>query len=158
MGSALPFSPKKTRSGRRPILVHGSDSDSEIQEIPQPTRKSTRARTTRRTNLDDADFEDSVSADDADTQKKSAKKKVVRGKASRPAYGRFRFVADLDLDEDEYEDIAPLIAHRRICEKCHTAPTHEQQVKKKGRKRKSKDDDSEDEETRFSRLGGWVRW
>ncbi len=95
----------------------------------------------------------------ADTGKKPVKKKkVVRGKASRPAYGRFRFVADLQLDEEEYEDIAPLIAHRKICEKCHTAPTHEQQVKKKGRKRKTKDDESEDEETRLANLGRWVRW
>ncbi|KAI0720008.1 SNF2 family N-terminal domain-containing protein [Cerioporus squamosus] len=157
MSSALPFSPKKTRSGRRPILVHGSDSDSDIQEISPPVRKSVRARTLRRTNLDDADYEDSVSVDDADIRNKSAKKKVVRGKASRPAYGRFRFVADLQLDEEEYEDIAPLIAHRSICEKCHAAPTHEQQVKKRGRKRKSKDDESEDEETRLAKLGGWVR-
>ncbi|RPD57040.1 hypothetical protein L227DRAFT_552450 [Lentinus tigrinus ALCF2SS1-6] len=159
MSGALPFSPKKTRSNRRPVVVHGSDSDgdSDIQEISQPTRKSTRARKLRRANLDDADYEDYVSADDADTRKKSAKKKIVRGKASRPAYGRFRFVADLELDEEEYEDIGPLIAHRSICEKCHTAPTHEQQVKKKGKKRKSKDDESEDEATRLANLGGWVR-
>lgn len=158
MSNTLPFSPKKTRSGRQPVIVHGSDSDSDLRETIRPTRKSSRARKLRRINLDDADFVDSDSTGDANAHTKPTRRKVVRGKASRPAYGRFRFVADLQLDEEEYEDIAPLIAHRNICEKCHTAPTHEQQAKKRGKKRKSKDDDSEDEDTRLANLGGWVRW
>ncbi|PIL31731.1 hypothetical protein GSI_06435 [Ganoderma sinense ZZ0214-1] len=161
LGASLPFSPKKTRGSRRAIVVHDSDSDSEIQEISAPTRKSTRARKVLRSNLDDQDFEDSIYPDsDVDfrpkTEEKKKKKKIVRGKASRPAYGRFRAVIDLQLDEEENEDIAPLIAHRAVCEKCQTAPTHEQ-AKKKGRKRKPKEDDSEDEETRLANLGGWVR-
>lgn len=140
-------------------MVHNSDSDSDIQELPVITRKSTRARKTLRSTLDDQDFEDSISPDsDEDLRPKAEKKKkVVRGKASRPAYGRFRAVIDLQLDEEENEDIAPLIAHRAVCEKCQTAPTHEQ-AKKKGHKRKPKHDESEDEETRLANLGGWVRW
>lgn len=159
LGARLPFSPQKTRRSRHAIVVHDSDSDSEIQALPAPTRKSTRARKTLRSNLDDQDFEDSVSPDsDANFRPKAEKKKkIVRGKASRPAYGRFRAVIDLQLDEEENEGIASLIAHRAVCEKCQMAPTHEQ-AKKKGRKRKSKDDDSEDEETRLANLGGWVRW
>ena len=159
LGARLPFSPQKARRSRHAIVVHDSDSDSEIQALPAPTRKSTRARKTLRSNLDDQDFEDSVSPDsDANFRPKAEKKKkIVRGKASRPAYGRFRAVIDLQLDEEENEGIASLIAHRAVCEKCQMAPTHEQ-AKKKGRKRKSKDDDSEDEETRLANLGGWVRW
>ena len=155
--TTLPFSPKKTRTSRRSIIIHDSDSDDDIKEVRPSTRKSTRARKTLRANLDDEDFEDFTSADwDADIRPK-AKKKIVRGKASRPAYGHFRVVADLQLDEEENEDIAPLIAHRAVCEKCQTPPTHEQ-AKKRGRKRKARDDDSEDEETRLANLGGWVRW
>ncbi|TBU49968.1 SNF2 family N-terminal domain-containing protein [Dichomitus squalens] len=137
-------------------MIHDSDSDSDIQEVRAPTRKSTRARKTLRSNLDDEDFEDNTPADSDSSVRPKAekKKKAVRGKASRPAYGHFRVVADLELDEEENEDIAPLIAHRAVCEKCQTAPTHEQ-ARKKGRKRKAKDEDSEDEETRLANLGGW---
>ncbi|KAI0375223.1 hypothetical protein BV20DRAFT_1110377 [Pilatotrama ljubarskyi] len=163
LGSTLPFSPKKTRSGRA-ILVHGSESDSDVQEIAAPTRRSTRARKSKRTNLDDEDFEDAQLVDDDSeaprSGKKAQKKKVVRGKASRPAYGHFRVVADLQYDEEEDEELAPLIAHRSICEKCHTPPAHEQLKKaaKKGKqRRKNEDDESEDEETRLNNLGGWVR-
>ncbi|KAI0756774.1 SNF2 family N-terminal domain-containing protein [Daedaleopsis nitida] len=158
MGDKLPCSPKKTRTSRHTIVVHGSDSDSEIQDITLPTRKSTRARKLVRSNLDDGDFEDVSPADDSDADMKVVKKKkVVRKKASRPAYGNFREVDDLLVDDEENEDIAALVAHRAICEKCHTAPTHEQMKRKKGRKRKAKDDDSEDEESRLANLGGWVR-
>lgn len=157
LGTGLPFSPKKTRGSRRAIVVHDSDSDSEIQEVLGPVRRSTRARKTLRSNLDDEDFEDNISPDSDAAFRPKAEKKVVRGKASRPAYGRFRAVIDLQLDEEENEDIASLIAHRAVCEKCQTNPTHEQ-AKKKGRKRKPKGDDSEDEETRLANLGGWVRW
>ncbi len=166
LGSDLPFSPKKTRSGQRVLTVHGSESDSDVQEVTRATRKSTRARTNKRVNLDDEDFEDMAFIDDASdiastSQRKVVKKKIVRGKASRPAYGHFRVVADLQYDEEEDEELAPLIAHRGICEKCHTAPAHEQLTKaaKKGkRRRKNEDDESEDEETRLHALGGWVRW
>lgn len=159
LGRDLPFSPKKTRTSRHAIVVHGSDSDSEIQEITLPTRKSTRARNLVRTNMDDGDFEDVSPADDSDVDVKVVKKKkIVRERASRPAYGNFRKVDDLRIDDEENQDIAPLVAHRAICEKCHTPPTHEQTQRKKGRKRKAKDDDFEDEDNRIDNLGGWVRW
>ncbi|KAI0801048.1 hypothetical protein C8Q74DRAFT_1364698 [Fomes fomentarius] len=159
LGSDFPSSPKKTRSGGRAISVHGSDSDSDIQELAPPTRKSARNRITKRSNVYDEDFEDYTESDESGTGAKIVKKrKIVRGKASRPAYGHFRVVADLLHDEEENEDIAPLLVHRSICEKCHTAPTHEQlKRRKKGRKRKSKEDDLEDEDSRLDNLGGWVR-
>ncbi len=162
LGNGLPFSSKKTRSGRRAISVHGSDSDSDIQELAPPTRKSARNRITKRSNFYDDDSEDYTESDESGTGAKivkNLKRKIVRGKASRPAYGHFRVVADLLHDEEENEDMAPLLAHRSICEKCHTAPTHEQlKTRKKGRKRKGKEDDLEDEDTRLDNLGGWVRW
>lgn len=146
--------------------MHGSDSDSEIQEVTHPARRSTRAKRTVRGNLDDEDFDDMGFIDDASDvgarpNRKAGKKKIVRGKASRPAYGHFRVVADLDYEEEEDEEFAPLVAHRSICEKCHTGPAHEQLMKvaKKGKRRKkNEDEESEDEETRLTALGGWVRW
>lgn len=154
LGNHLPFSPKKTRG--RAIIVHNTDSDSEPQRVEQPTRRSTRARRSRPANLDDEDFED-ISDDSAARSTTKSAKKVVRGKASRPAYGHFRMVVDLVIDEEEIND--SLLAHRDICEKCHTGPAHLQQAKlKKGRKRRANDDESEDEETRVANLGGWVRW
>ncbi|KAI0652071.1 SNF2 family N-terminal domain-containing protein [Trametes meyenii] len=164
LGNDLPFSPKKTRSGIHAISVHGTDSDSDVQQIQRPTRKSTRARKTRRTNLDDEDFEDTTFANDTSdvtsTSVRKGKKKVVRGKASRPAYGHFRVVADLLLDEEEDDERAALYAHRGFCEKCQTAPTHEQlkTAAKRGKKRKKEEEEEyEDEETRLNNLGGWVR-
>lgn len=156
----------KTRSGRQVLVVHGSDSDSEVQEISRATRKSTRARKSKRSNLDDEDFEDMDFVDDESdvlrgSKSKASKKKVVRGKASRPAYGHFRVVADLQYDDEDDDDSAPLYAHRSVCEKCHTQPAHEQLKKaaKRGKKRRrNEDDESEDEESRLNALGGWVRW
>ncbi|CDO72994.1 hypothetical protein BN946_scf185007.g48 [Trametes cinnabarina] len=165
LGNGLSLNPKKTRSGKQIIAVHDSGSDSEIPEVSRPTRKSSRARTSKRTNLDDEDFEDFLEdgSEVASTSNSKAgkKKKIVRGKASRPAYGHFRVVADLQYDEDDDDELAPLRAHRSICEKCHTPPAHEQLKKlaKKGKKRRrfEDDDESEDEETRVNALGGWVR-
>ncbi|KAI0778404.1 hypothetical protein BD413DRAFT_489884 [Trametes elegans] len=166
LGGDLPFSPQKTRLARRAAVTPVSGSESDSQGPSRPTRKSTRARRSKRANLDDDDFEDMSMIDDGSdapsTSRASSakKKKVVRGKASRPAYGNFRVVADLQYDEEEDEELAPLIAHRSVCEKCHTAPAHEQLKKaaKKGkRRRRNEDDESEDEETRINALGGWVR-
>ncbi|KZT02402.1 uncharacterized protein LAESUDRAFT_661821 [Laetiporus sulphureus 93-53] len=170
----LPFSPKKTRSRKAPD-VHDSDfaSDSDVVERPRP-RRSMRASRQARSNLDDDDFEDdfeeistdSFVSDEPSAKRKPAptKKKIVRGKASRPAYGRIRVVADLELDAEEDEETAPLRAHRDICEKCHRQPTHELLAlasKKKNNKRRKKmtddEDDGEDEVTRLAALGGWVR-
>ncbi|KAI0639630.1 hypothetical protein C8Q77DRAFT_1082196 [Trametes polyzona] len=166
LGKTMLHRPKRTQPSGGAIVVHGSDSGSDFEEPRRPTRRSMRTRKSGRTNSDDADFHD-MTIDDTDesdapwtSRHKHVKKKVVRGKASRPAYGHFRVVADLELDEEEDEDFAPLVAHRGICEKCHTAPAHEQWKKgfKKGRKRRKGDDEeSEDEETRINALGGWVR-
>ncbi|OSD03298.1 hypothetical protein PYCCODRAFT_1434714 [Trametes coccinea BRFM310] len=163
LGDSLPFSPKRTRSGKRPIVVYNTDSGSDSGVPARPTRKSSRSRKSKRTNLDDEDY-DNVIDDGSEVPSKSkakAKKKIVRGKASRPAYGHFRVVADLAYDEEDDDDDAPLRAHRDICEKCHTPPGHQQLSKlaKKGKKRRKieEDDESEDEETRIYALGGWVR-
>ncbi|KAI8990487.1 SNF2 family N-terminal domain-containing protein [Trametes punicea] len=138
----LPFSPKKTRSHRQNVVVRAADSDSDVETLAHSTRRSTRTRNSRREG--------------------GNKKKIVRGKASRPAYGHFRVVADLQYDEEDLDDRAPLMAHRSICEKCHSPPAHEQLMKaaKKGKRRRrndNDDDESEDEETRLNALGGWVR-
>ncbi|OBZ79352.1 Chromatin remodeling factor mit1 [Grifola frondosa] len=155
----LPFSPNKRRSGRR-LAVPSSDgedevgTDSDIVEVSQPTRKSGRVRQSARQNLDDANYEDDTFAEESDGYMEASlksklikKKKIVRGKASRPAD----------------EETAVLRAHRHICEKCHRPPAHVLLSKpKKGRKKKrgkSNEDDFEDDsddETRFQALGGWL--
>lgn len=174
----LPFSPRKTRSIRDYFPPEASefDSDSDIQEIPAPTRRSTRKRMQLRTDLDDDNYADEVSVADSDefddfddnysdapSQSKAIKKKKIqRARRSRPAYGLFRDIADLDEEGDE-EDIA-LRAHRMICEKCHRKPAHllleDARKPKKGRRKRKQDSEEEDEndEERFARLGGWVRW
>ncbi|KAI9057725.1 hypothetical protein FKP32DRAFT_1597935 [Trametes sanguinea] len=163
LGTSLPFSPKRTRSGKQAIVVHNTGSDNDSDVPVRATRKSSRSRKTKRINLDDDDYDDFIDdASEAPSRSKAkGKKKIVRGKASRPAYGHFRVVADLVYDEEDDDDDAPLRAHRSICEKCHTPPAHEQLKKlaKKGKKRRrtEDDDESEDEETRLNNLGGWVR-
>ncbi|OCH94711.1 hypothetical protein OBBRIDRAFT_746991 [Obba rivulosa] len=169
----LPFSPKKTRS--RAIIVPDSDSDdddSDVVELSLPTRKSTRAKKLVKTNLDDYWVPEEGSGEDSDDyterasrkpKAKQATKKIVRGKESRPAYGHFRVVADLELDEEEDPDTAPLRAHRSICEKCHRPPAHEllaafaKKQKKGGRRKNKKSDEESDNEEKFAALGGWVR-
>ena len=156
--STLPFSPKKTRFEDRVITSHSSESENGSRHAAPPTRRSTRARKTRLQNAYDDDEYDSLSGvSEVSGPSKPVKKKIVRGKASRPAYGHFRLMVDLEMDEKE-NGSDPLVSHRNLCEKCRTAHAHEQSKRKKGRKRKTKDDDSEDEETRIAKLGGWVRW
>ena len=152
--STLPFSPKNPRTRRRAISVHSSESDAELPQVVQPTRKSTRVRTTRLIHFEDEDFEDLSDRSDSATPAKPKKKRIL-GKASRPAYGHFRTVLDLRIEE---EDSGPLVIHRGICEKCHSPPAHKQSKRKKGRSKKRQDDDSDDEPTRIAKLGGWVRW
>ncbi|KAI0936745.1 hypothetical protein AcV5_004808 [Taiwanofungus camphoratus] len=172
----LPFSPKKTRAATRPVIVHGSDSedvlDSDIEEVLVSTRRSTRTQKRARSDFDDGDFEDELDeisdeyAVEKPTKPKVTKKKVIRGKASRPAYGRFRVIADLELDKQEDEETAPLRAHRDVCEKCHREPAHDllaaaAKKSKKGKRKNSKNSEDEDidgnEEERLAALGGWVR-
>ncbi|EMD41939.1 hypothetical protein CERSUDRAFT_90530 [Gelatoporia subvermispora B] len=169
---SLPFSPKKTRA--RTIVIQDSDleDDSDVVEVPLPTRKSTRTKKLVRTNLDDywatqEGSEDSDGYSEPATSRakpKPTKRKIVRGKASRPAYGHFRPVADLQLDEEDDSDTAPLRAHRSNCEKCHRQPTYKlltalaKKNKKGGRKRNKRSDEEEsDDEEKLTALGGWVR-
>ncbi|PCH33925.1 hypothetical protein WOLCODRAFT_130070 [Wolfiporia cocos MD-104 SS10] len=156
----LPFSPKKTRS--RKVIVLDSDLDSdEEQELQQPSRRSTRNKKAARSNLADGEHEelDESSSDELDTDEDET---PVKSKVSRPAYGHFRVVADLELDEEEDGELAPLRAHRKICEKCHRKPAHQllegARKAKRGRKPlKRSDEDEEDEEEKVGSLGGWVR-
>lgn len=166
---ALPFSPRKTRA-QDTTRDSSIDNDwkSEESEEDQPKRRSTRTRKTR--GFDTADYEDSdaMDVDSGSEAPRSSrlKKKPKRGKASRPAYGSFRSVEDLDYDPCSDEETAPLRRHRDFCEKCHRQPAHillnNLKRKKTKGKRKRKDDDLEeesgDEEEKLTHLGGWVRW
>lgn len=165
----LPFSPKKTRSRKVVALSDSSEDEISAARVTPPRRRSTRSKKATKATLDDDEtYEDQAEESDEFIQGRStkpAKKKVVRGKASRPAYGHFRTVADLDYDEDE--DTAVLRAHRDFCEKCERKPAHllllaaqKTQGKKRRKSRNSHEEEEEDEneEERINSLGGWVRW
>lgn len=160
----LPFSPKKTRSKRV------TDYFSVPRDGPSATRSPTPAVrwSSRRKRVVDNDYEDQAQSSDANTAStrlvKSSRNRVLRNTASRPAYGYFRKVADMDYDSDE--DTAPLHAHRNECAKCGLKATHleldDLRRKKPKKKRTRKDDidfvESEEDNDRIERLGGWVRW
>jgi chromodomain-helicase-DNA-binding protein 4 len=177
----LPFSPKKTRFRTRAALMN-EDSNDELagyESSARPARRSTRTRKGGKTNLADADAyeddedEDEDEDDDEDDSdnftirnKTKPHIKARRGKASRPAYGNIRDVADLAYDPQEDPQTAALRAHRDFCEKCQRKPTHEllialrKRPKGRGRKKKTSDDEDEgvNEEDRLVAMGGWVRW
>ncbi|GLB35984.1 putative class II histone deacetylase complex subunits 2 and 3 [Lyophyllum shimeji] len=170
--TTLPFSPKKTRA--RQIFVVHSDQESGDSTTLLPTRRSTRSRKGVTVNLDADAYTDDIELSDEDSEayistrargKGKKAKKPVRRKASRPAYGHFRSIEELDYDALSDEESAPLRKHRDICEKCHQAPAHQllQDLSKKGkakRKRKTSEDEFEvsgDEKERYTALGGWVR-
>jgi len=152
----------------------GYEQEDTIEVIP--ARRSARERKSARINLaDEYVYEGGDSETDSEayleTPRRTAKpkaaaktqKRLKRGPVSRPAYGIFRSVADLEYDAYEEEDTELLRAHRDICEKCHKAPAHVQleMPKKKGRKKSRKEDDdvSEgNEDDLIQSLGGWVRW
>ncbi|KAI0030210.1 SNF2 family N-terminal domain-containing protein [Vararia minispora EC-137] len=165
--SKLQFSTKRvhTRTRARGLLAsddEGSPSGS-APSTPAAARRSTRARKSARVNLDDTYVTTSEeSGDDGDDDYRarrskgatgSGKKKTIRGKAARPAYGRVRSIADLDLDPLDDLDTAALRAHRDTCEKCSRPPTHTLLKRKGSRKRKDDDEFAEQVDT----LGGWVR-
>lgn len=154
----LPFSPAKAptkrRIRRRP---QSSDSDDEIVT----TRRSTRTTRNTKSYRDDDEYDDEEwnGSDDAPS---APKKKRARTKASRPAYGRFREVADLDLDDQSDDETLPLRAHRGECEKCRHPPSHIL-LKKLHKRRKNKrssdsDEEDDDEKDNLEGLGGWIRW
>lgn len=158
----LPFSPAKASTKRR-LRRRQQSSDSEIELVT--TRRSTRStRNTKSYHVDDGseDEEQNRSGDGLSAPKK---KKRARTKASRPAYGHVRDVADLELDDQSDDETLPLRAHRSKCEKCHHLPSHNL-LKKLDRKRKNRrsgdsddeDDEDEDERDNLESLGGWVRW
>ncbi|KAG0704357.1 SNF2 family DNA-dependent ATPase [Suillus ampliporus] len=176
----LPFSPRKLRS--KPVHQYMTESEDELAGYEQediieiiPARRSARERKSARNNLADDYVEEAADSEtDGETygtskgslkSKPAAKtqKRLRRGPVSRPAYGIFRSVADLEFDAYEEEDTELLRAHRDICEKCHKAPAHVQLEKpKKGRKKSHKEDDyafeeNEDEGDLIQSLGGWVR-
>lgn len=140
--------------------MQSSDSEAEVVA----TRRSTRSTRNTKNYLDDDKSGDEEQSGSDNDLLKPKKKKRIRTKASRPAYGHVRDVADLELDDQSDDETVPLRAHRCECEKCRRSPTHVL-IKKLDRKRKNRrsrdsDEDNEDEDERdnLESLGGWVRW
>ena len=108
----LPFSPVKKR-------------------VPEPTRRSSRAKKTsfgqNYDSEDDYQLEEDDSDDDYGTTNSIKAKKPRRKRASRPTYGFVRSTDDLGGSESESN---PLKAHRKTCEKCFEAPAHATRKKK----------------------------
>ncbi|KAI0322695.1 hypothetical protein OF83DRAFT_1092474 [Amylostereum chailletii] len=163
----LPFSPRKTRSRKQ---VSESDREDSATTRASSTRKSTRTRRSVRDNLADQDYAENTSDDEDEyisrprRGKASSSKRPLRGAASRPAYGHFRPIQDLDWDPCDDEKTAALRAHRDTCEKCQRRPTHillEEEKKRGNRKKKRRDDSDEDDpiegSEQIEKLGGWVR-
>lgn len=158
----LPFSPAKAPTKRR-IRRRPQSSDSEDEIVT--TRRSTRSTRNTKSYRDDDEYEDEGQNESDDALSAPKKRKKARTKASRPAYGHFREVADLELDDQSDDETLPLRAHRGECEKCHHTPSHIL-LKKLDRRRKNRrstdrdeeDDEEEDERDSLESLGGWVRW
>ncbi|KAF8898923.1 SNF2 family N-terminal domain-containing protein [Infundibulicybe gibba] len=158
------FNSRRTRSAE----VIDSDDSSSNERGHIPSRQSTRLRRGVRVAYGSAPS----SAVDSDSDMYTPHtmptkvKRIVRGKASRPAYGYLRTVADLDYDSHSDDESAPLREHRQICERCHRGPAHElieafMNKPKSARTRRKKTpgefEISEDEEEKLNNLGGWVR-
>jgi len=155
----LPFSPAKAPPKRRlRKRAQSSDSDDEIITA----RRSTRSTRNTKSYQDDDEYEDEEPDGSEDALSAPKKKKKARAKASRPAYGHFREVADLELDDQSDDETLPLRAHRGECEKCHHPPSHIllKKLDRRNRNKKSSDSNDEDEEERddLESLGGWIRW
>ena len=154
----LPFSPAKAPPKRR-LRRRAQSSESDDEFVA--TRRSTRSTRNTKTYQDDDEYEDEE-PDGSDAPSVPKKKKRARAKASRPAYGHFREVADLELDDQSDDETLPLRAHRGECEKCHHPPSHIL-LKKLERRHKNKrssdsNDEDEDERDNLESLGGWIRW
>lgn len=158
----LPFSPAKAPAKRRiRRRVQSSDSETEIVA----TRRSTRATRNTKSYHDDGEYEDEGGDESDHAPSAPIKKKRARPRASRPAYGHVREVADLEFDDQSDDETLPLRAHRNECEKCHHPPSHIllKKLDRQRKKRKSSDSDEEDDENESERenlesLGGWIRW
>ncbi|KAG7450689.1 uncharacterized protein BT62DRAFT_985010 [Guyanagaster necrorhizus] len=171
--STLPFSPTKTRSQRVYVVQESEDEDDAGSAAPR--RRSTRNRKPMKIDIDEysgassdgGDSDDYATSRKAKAKNSTKKKKSRHGSASRPTYGFFRPVADINYDPFSDDESSALRAHRSVCEKCHRGPTHvlqaaaQKKKKGKGRRKKTSDDelepDSTDEVERLGELGGWVR-
>lgn len=173
----LPYSPHKTRT-QKVYTVEDSDeedaSGGEDTGKGKGTRRSTRNRKVLKINLND-NYSDGSALEDSEgyqpNRKSKAKshkaKKPSRGQASRPAYGHFRPISELEYEYDSDEE-SVLRRHRNFCEKCHLGQANLllaaeiKRSKNKGRKkRKTSDDELEesgDEQEKLTAMGGWVRW
>jgi chromodomain-helicase-DNA-binding protein 4 len=159
---SLPFSPRKTRANKdfHSSTVLLEDSDDELALSMSPAlRRSNRSEKSSRRKADEEEF-----TSDNEAGEGPRPKKAIRLKGARPAYGRFRPVDAIDYDSDE--ETAVLRAHRDHCAKCGKLPAHIQRQKlrkTKPKKRKARREEDEfegddDEETKITKLGGWVRW
>lgn len=158
----LPFSPAKAPAKRR-IRRRMQSSDSEEEFVA--ARRSTRSTRHTKSYREDDEYQDEQQNDSDDAPSAPKKKQRARTKASRPAYGHFREVADLELDDQSDDETLPLRAHRGECEKCRHPPSHIllKKLDQRRKKRRSNDSDEEDNEDEDERdnlegLGGWVRW
>lgn len=164
--SALPFSPRKTRS--RTVYPVFSDEESDVP----PARRSQRMRPTK-IPLDEDEFsqsDDSGGSDEYANRARDRKSKDNRKgkgkkgyKGTKPEYGRFRSVDEFAEDPDP--ETRELREHWKMCGKCHEQPAHklleyENKRAKKGKRRKrhSDDEDADDEVERIKSKGGWIRW
>ena len=155
----LPFSPAKAPPKRRlRRRAQSSNSDDEIVAA----RRSTRSTRNTKSYQDDDEYEDEEPDGSEDAVSAPKKKKKARTKASRPAYGHFREVADLELDDQSDDETLPLRAHRGECEKCNHPPSHIllKKLERRHRNKRSSDSNDEDEDERdnLESLGGWIRW
>jgi chromodomain-helicase-DNA-binding protein 4 len=165
--TALPFSPKKTRSQKVIPVDSDSDSGSGDADVEEPvvTRRSSRNKKTLKISMVDKNSDESTNEDqsmDYRPSKGSAPK--LRRKANkpkhRPEYGVIHSVHDV---ADEYEsdsEEAILHRHRQNCEKCTDFPTHVLLARSKGKpkKKRRRTDEFEESDEDLETKGGWVRW
>lgn len=164
----LPFSPRRVRTNKKPIIVDSmDDEDHEMAESSDSSRRPRQSGRTRRQTkkvIEIDDDEDGEEDDRSYAPSKSKKNKRSREqKAVRPVYGVIRKVGDLDDESDD--EVLTLRAHRDLCDSCKLPMTQplldklRKKPKKAKRKRTNDSDDEfeEDEEERLLRLGGWVR-
>ncbi|KAF9076104.1 hypothetical protein BDP27DRAFT_1313905 [Rhodocollybia butyracea] len=162
--SALPFSPKKTRS----TMVYPIPDTDEESDAPLVQRRSRRLKPTQIPLEEDAS--DESESDEYPTRKSRSRTAKGKGNGRKnyegapPAYGLFRSVNEFEEDADP--DTKELRKHWRMCGKCHRGPAHislakEMKRSKKGkRRRKGSHDDLDEEEDEVERLksmGGWVQ-
>ncbi|KAJ8083792.1 hypothetical protein PM082_002558 [Marasmius tenuissimus] len=158
------LSPRKTRS-RKVIPVDDDDGAGSSSNLRRSTRSNKGLRISLEDDayLDDSEVEESDSYVGSGSSNRKAKAKTPQKREAKtvpPAYGQFRDVEDVLANDDD-----PLLAHRRICEKCLEAPSHKQLAllkkrAKKGKRRANRDSDGEsstDEEEKVFNKGGWVR-